>query len=114
MAVRKMRQEFGSDPADLLAFIGPAAGSCCYRVGEEVAAHFDEADVRRAEDGIFLDLKRANARQLGGEGIPASQMEISPSCTISDGAMFHSYRRDGVRSGRMLGVIALTGRKPAR
>ena len=36
--VGRMRQVFGSRPEDLRAAIGPGIRSCCYRVGEEVAA----------------------------------------------------------------------------
>jgi YfiH family protein len=36
-----MRARFGSDPARLLAAIGPAIGQCCYSVGEELVHEFD-------------------------------------------------------------------------
>lgn len=38
--VGRMRQEFGSRPADLMAAIGPGVGPCCYAVGEDVIAEF--------------------------------------------------------------------------
>ncbi len=38
--IGRMRVEFGSDPADLVAAIGPAIGQCCYSVGEEVEHEF--------------------------------------------------------------------------
>jgi len=38
--VGEMRRQFGSDPADLRAAIGPAIHSCCYQVGEEVREKF--------------------------------------------------------------------------
>ncbi len=34
--VRAMGEQFGSDPADLLAAVGPCIGPCCYEVGEIV------------------------------------------------------------------------------
>ncbi|MBI2820505.1 MAG: peptidoglycan editing factor PgeF [Acidobacteria bacterium] len=39
--VGRMRQLYGSRPADLRAAIGPGIRACCYRVGEEVAAEFE-------------------------------------------------------------------------
>jgi len=46
--VRAMTEQFGSDPADLVAAVGPCIGPCCYEVGEEViaavGAAFAEAD----------------------------------------------------------------------
>jgi polyphenol oxidase len=38
--VGRMRMEFGSEPADLVAAIGPGIGQCCYSVGEEVVHEF--------------------------------------------------------------------------
>ena len=36
-----MRIEFGSQPEDLIAAIGPGVGQCCYAVGEEVLSEFE-------------------------------------------------------------------------
>jgi len=36
-----MRMHYGSDPARLLAAIGPGIGGCCYNVGAEVQAEFE-------------------------------------------------------------------------
>jgi YfiH family protein len=39
--VGRMRLEFGSDPDDLIAAVGPGVGPCCYAVGEEVQSEFE-------------------------------------------------------------------------
>jgi len=36
----RMRMEFGTRPADVVAAIGPGIGSCCYEVGHEVVQAF--------------------------------------------------------------------------
>ncbi len=42
-AVVALRESYGTDPASLLAALGPCIGPCCYEVGPEVKASFVEA-----------------------------------------------------------------------
>jgi YfiH family protein len=39
--IGRMRLEFGSQPEDLIAAIGPGIGACCYAVGEELFSSFE-------------------------------------------------------------------------
>jgi hypothetical protein len=39
--IGRMRLDYGSRPADLIAAIGPGASACCYSVGEEVLSEFE-------------------------------------------------------------------------
>jgi YfiH family protein len=105
--VAVMRDEFGSVPKDLFAYIGPSAGACCYEVGKEVAEQFEGRFVTSRGTRLYLDLKRENLNQLTSAGLTASNVEISPECTICGSDLFHSYRRDKERSGRMMGVIGI-------
>jgi len=41
IGVGRMRLEFGSQPEDLIAAIGPGNRVCCYAVGEEVLSEFE-------------------------------------------------------------------------
>jgi len=109
-AVQAMADEFGSVSSDILVFLGPAAGACCYAVGEDVASGFDEEFVRSAKGGLFVDLKRANLDQLFNAGVLLPNTEISPSCTICRRDLYHSHRRDREKSGRMMAFIGLKSR----
>jgi YfiH family protein len=53
--VGEMRRHYGSDPADLLAVIGPGIGKCCYQIGDEVIDKFDSqfAYSRELFDEVF-------------------------------------------------------------
>jgi hypothetical protein len=106
-AVEKMKAEYRSDPAQMLAFIGPSAGVCCYEVGEEVAIKFGNKVVPYHEKKILIDLKKENTDQLLQQGVLGNNIEVSTSCTICEKELFHSYRRDGKKSGRMMVVICL-------
>ena len=87
---------------ELVAAIGPAAGSCCYEVGPEVHAVFDEG-----HHGRNLDLKAIAAAQLGRAGVRT--VHDIGLCTIcSDPSLFYSHRRDGGITGRQAGIAWLT------
>lgn len=100
-ALGRMRVEFGTQPADVIAAIGPGIGVCCYEVGEEVARQFG------LERAGKLDLAAENLRQLTQLGVPASRITHVRTCTFCDSVNFHSWRRDRERAGRMISYIRL-------
>ncbi len=103
-----MVSQFGSKPQNLVAFIGPAAGKCCYEVGEEVAGKFEAEFLLKGQPGKWnVDLKGANRHQLIAEGISSVNIEMHEGCTIHESEKYHSFRRDGESSGRMLSVMGI-------
>ena len=105
--IMMMRSVYKTDPADIVAFIGPSAGVCCYEVGLDVAVSLPPACVTPKSDGkFFVDIKRANLLQLVEYGVRESHIEVNSDCSIHNHA-YHSHRRDGSRSGRMLAVIGI-------
>lgn len=106
--VERLLTEYNADPETLIAFIGAAAAVCCYEVGDEVAALFPERWIQRNNEGkTSLDLQGVNRAQLLEAGLTADHIDVSDSCTIHDHHIFHSYRRDGDASGRMLTTLVL-------
>ncbi len=95
-------------PSDKLhAWLGPAIGPTAFEVGEEVLQAFvDRHANNRAAfvDGASSGKYMANIYQLARNEL-ASIGEITVTggehCTVSEPDLFFSYRRDGVRSGRM-------------
>jgi hypothetical protein len=112
-AVARMGQEFGSDPLDLVAAIGPAIGPCCYSVGEEVRAEFqsrftDASDLFQEAGPILrLDLFEANRRQLLSAGLSAQSISLAGGCTACQPRLFFSHRASEGRAGRMLSVVGI-------
>lgn len=105
--IERMRQEYGTGPDDLLVWLGPSAGPCCYEVGEEVAERFDPVCSRALGRGKYLfDNRRAILLELLAAGVDAASVQIDIRCTICD-RRFHSWRRDREESGRMVAVIGM-------
>lgn len=107
-ALRAMADEFGVKAGDLISFMGPSARVCCYEVGGEVAVGFPENVLRRSTSArVHLDLMQFNRNILLEAGVRETNIEVLHYCTICNGDLFHSYRREGKESGRMMGVIGL-------
>ncbi|MEX0602190.1 MAG: peptidoglycan editing factor PgeF [Bacteroidota bacterium] len=105
--LRTLAERCHVDPTNVVAFLGPGAGPCCYEIGSEVAERFPGDVLRRVNGSLHLDMKTENIRQLVEGGVSPDSIEDSQQCTICNAGVFHSYRRDGKRSGRMMGVIGL-------
>ena len=106
-AVGALCGEYGSSPEELLVFIGPAAGVCCYEVGPDVARQFDPNCTERRDGKVYLNLRAANLKYLADSGVLRHNVEVSSQCTICEPSTFHSFRREKDQSGRMMGVIGL-------
>lgn len=89
-----------SGPEYIRAAIGPGIGACCYEVGEDVARQFGQRAGK-------LDLAAANYRQLREAGVPDRNIQIIGDCTFCSSSVFHSFRRDKDRAGRMISYIAV-------
>jgi hypothetical protein len=86
------------------AAVGPGIGPCCYEVGEEVLAAFQDLDgVAR---GRMLDLSAVATALLERAGVGA--IESSGLCTSCNAELFYSHRRDGERTGRQAGLVWMT------
>ena len=109
-AVETMKREFGCDPANLQAGIGPGAGPCCYEVQADVfEAARDLPDrerlFKRRGGRMYFDLWQANVRQLCDAGLRAEQIEMAGICTMCRVDVFFSFRREGAGCGHF-GLMA--------
>jgi YfiH family protein len=102
-----------ADPARLCAVIGPHVGPCCYEVDAPVldalrVRYGDDLDaaLRPARPGhARLELGRLARAALRRAGLDTAAVGALPACTACDRERFHSYRRDGAQSGRLLHFI---------
>jgi YfiH family protein len=120
-AVERMRQEFETNPADLICAIGPAASGRCYEIGQEVINTFDnnfpEAQkyfTTTRESHALVDLHRANKDQLLGLGVDERAIFTAPFCTMERTDLFFSYRVEKKlygKTGRLLSVIGRSAKR---
>lgn len=83
------------------AAVGPGIGPCCYEVGDEVQAEFEDLD--GVADGRMLDLTAVVRALLARAGV--TEVESADLCTSCNGELFYSHRRDGERTGRQAGLV---------
>lgn len=107
--LHNLRHHFKSLPHKLYVYVGPSISQKNYEVGKETAILFDDKYLKFFNGKIFLDVLSANIDMLHNFGIPEEQIEISPLCTFEEKNLLHSYRRDGSKSGRALGIIVMKG-----
>jgi hypothetical protein len=88
----------------LAAAVGPAIGPCCYEVGPEVAAPFEERFGDGVITGRMLDLWTAAERALRGSG--CEEVHRFDLCTRCNPDLFFSERRTGKPRGTH-GVLGL-------
>lgn len=101
--VAKAVERFERPPS---AAVGPGIGGCCYEVGPEVLAEFE--DVPGAADGRMLDLRRVIDARLAAAGV--TDVEHLDCCTSCHPDLFFSHRRDDGLTGRQAGMVVLHGR----
>lgn len=112
--VRAMVREFGCDPNNLRAAIGPNIGQCCFETDADVpqamiAALGDGAKpfIRQVGEKYYVNLKEINALLLRRAGV--MQVEISTECTACRPDRYWSHRVTGGLRGSQGAVILCRG-----
>ncbi len=105
--IQAMQNRYGSQAADLHAYVSPAPSRYEYEVGTEVSELFDAKYSSPSKEAkAWFDNKLVVHDQLLTAGVLPAHIEVDPRSTIADNH-FHSYRRDGEASGRTLVAIGL-------
>lgn len=116
-AVRKMADDYGCRPADILAAIGPGISRCHFEtdadVPDAVRAVLGGEEAHRCiiDHGTgkyHVDLKLVNALLLEQAGIAPDHITIDPDCTACQTEKYWSHRMVGTRRGSQIALIQLT------
>ncbi|MDD7487412.1 MAG: peptidoglycan editing factor PgeF, partial [Clostridiales bacterium] len=110
--VEKMAREFGSNPADIGAAIGPCISQCCFETDLDVpqamlAAFGPEADayIEKRGEKYFVDNKGLNRLWLTRMGV--TNIDVSQDCTMCQPERFWSHRVTKGYRGSQTGIIEL-------
>lgn len=105
--LRKLSNDFDSNPGDLVCYIGPSIRVMNYEVGEEVAEQFDTNYLIHKDNRLYLDIPKLIHDVLINFGVFENKIQMSGLCSFEYKSLLHSYRREGENSGRALGIIAM-------
>lgn len=115
--VEKMREAYGTDPADLVAAVGPSICQQCYEVSEDVAEAFTAEFHKPGQDREILlpkgggkyqlDLWRANEIVLTEAGIPGENIQVTDLCTCHNDRYLFSHRASHGQRGNLGAFLGL-------
>ena len=114
VTVQKMQSEFGCNPSDIIAAIGPCIGQCCYEVDTPVYNAFcglgldtNKFFIRKDEEHFMLDLREANRQILVKSGINPEKIDVADICTCCNSDKLHSHRASKGERGNLAAIIEL-------
>ncbi len=131
--VKRMQAEFGCEPENMVAAIGPSICQACYEISEEVAVQFQqdfwkevavtdyckEAFAKglhptgmllaegKAEGKYQLDLWLANYIVLRRAGISAENIDMTDICTNCNPEYLFSHRATGGKRGNLAACLMM-------
>jgi len=115
--VEKMAADYGCDPANILAAIGPGISKCHFETHSDVPDAVrgilteEEAASCIVDHGTgkyHVDLKRVNSLLLQKAGVREENITVDPECTACKTEKYWSHRMVGGQRGSQVALIQLT------
>ena len=117
--IKRLGDEYGTDPTDLICAIGPSICKDCYEVSEDVAEQFKLAYTEQEACEIvypresqykgkyLLDLHTANYFNLVDAGVKPENIDVTNICTCCNPDWLFSHRASKGLRGNLGAVIML-------
>ncbi len=114
--LKKMREQYGTNPKDVIAAIGPSICQDCYEVSEDVIERFQEAFEPKYWNALFyrktnkkyqLNLWKANEIILLEAGIWKENLAVTNVCTNCNPDVLFSHRASKGQRGGLAAFLAL-------
>ena len=116
VTVQKMAEEYGCNPDDMVAAIGPSICQDCYEVSEDVIVEFKKSFDEKYWTELFyskdngkyqLNLWKANEIVLMEAGIRREKIAVTNVCTHCNPDVLFSHRTTGDKRGNLSAFLAL-------
>lgn len=116
VTVETMEREYGTDPSDVLAVIGPSICRSCYEVSEDVISCIREGYPEEMwpllydtkENGKYqLDLWEVCRQNMMRAGILPEHISVTDLCTCCNPGFLFSHRASGGRRGNMAAFLGI-------
>lgn len=110
VTVTRMQQEYGSDPSEIYAAIGPSICQECYEVSGDVILEFQKTFDKKYWNTLFykkengkyqLNLWEANRQILLDAGICADHISMPGICTCCNPEFLFSHRASHGKRGNL-------------
>ena len=104
----KLLMDHGQLTNEFEILIGPSIKSCCFEVSDDVINQFNPAFVENKGNGKYrIDLQEMALNQLMSSGFQKDNITVLSDCTSCKEDKYHSYRRNGKKAGRMIGLLGM-------
>lgn len=117
VTVSKMTEQYGCNPKDIVAAIGPSICVDCYEVSMDVAEEFrkafaeaenlDKIVLPKSEEKAMLDLWQANLAVLLEAGIVQEHISMPDICTSCNKELLFSHRASHGKRGNLGAFLML-------
>ncbi len=117
-AINKLKEEYNSNPEDLVCAIGPCIKQCHFEVDKDVRDIFyntfkymKDIDTIIKDNEVtgksYIDTTRININMMLEDGVKEENIINCNVCTMCNHKFIHSYRQDGNKSGRNVAILCL-------
>lgn len=116
VTVETMTKVYGSDPADIIAAVGPSICQDCYEVSEDVILEFQKnyqenhwpALYYKKDNGKYqLNLWKANEIVFLETGIQPEHISVTDICTCCNPDILYSHRASKGKRGNLAAFLSI-------
>lgn len=116
VTLQKMQEEYGTNPADVIAAVGPSICQECYEVSEDVIREFQRQFDQNHWDALFyekanakyqLNLWKANEIVLEEAGVLKENIAVTNVCTCCNSEMLFSHRASKGQRGSLAAFMMI-------